>query len=93
MFITLITIFCLGGVCKNPGNEVNKVTINTSEILEVSDFQYYWRNDGKIEDNGSFTPNKGAVKMNGCFVKMKGKNRLPYFTEFPCDNYVRPKLK
>lgn len=89
MFITLVTVFCLGGICNKT---FQKVTINTAQIIEVSDYKYYWRDDGITDGDGSFIPHKGVTKMNGCSITIKDK-QFPYFTEFPCDDYVRPKLK
>jgi hypothetical protein len=94
MLITLITIFCLGEVCTNPNNDVKTVTINKSDIVLVEDHGYFWKSDGKFEENGAFTPNKGATKMKGCYIRLRGEQRFPpIFTEFPCEDYVLPKLK
>ncbi len=87
-FITFITVFCLGNVCNFPGNDLKRVTVNVNDISSLEDHSYYWKKDGKFTDNGSFVPNKEATKMNGCVIKLKTKNSMPLFTEFPCDSYI-----
>lgn len=91
MFITLITVYCLGEVCSFP-KDIQKTTIQSTQVIQVTDHKYYWSTDGHVEENGHFQPNKNATLMNGCVIAVKDFQR-PLFTELPCDTYVLPKLK